>query len=196
MPWEKQFDRDQALERAETVFWKRGYDNSSMEALLKGMGIQKGSFYATFRGKHEILMETLNLYVRRRFEMFKKLQQENAPLVALRRHLDNVFEESTGTRRSMGCFLVNSALELAPRDPAVRKVAANALHAHTEFLRELLDEAKRRGELSEDYDSGTRASALVGVVLGMRVMARAGMPAATIQALRQEAETLLASSGK
>ena len=43
--------RDEALKRAGRLFWRRGYEKSSMTALLKAMGIQKGSFYATFGGK-------------------------------------------------------------------------------------------------------------------------------------------------
>lgn len=195
MPWEKQFDRAAVLENAEATFWKNGYENTSMESLLAAMGIRKGSFYATFHSKHDVLMESLDLYNRQRVASFRKLQEESSPLTALRRHLDVVLEESLGGERLLGCFLVNSALELAPRDPAVRKVAANALGVHAAFLQELLDAAQRRGDLPPDYDSTGRATALLGVVLAMRVMARSGVPASTIQAVRQQAETLLDAAG-
>jgi TetR/AcrR family transcriptional repressor of nem operon len=191
MPWEKQFDRDAALKRALQVFWKRGYGTSSMDVLLKGMGIQKGSFYATFRSKHHLLVEALELYVRQRFEGIDAKSRQRSPLATLRRHLDDVVRESSGTQRFMGCFLVNCALELAPRDRAVRDIVERALDTHAKIYAALLADARTRRELPAAVDVNARASALLGLVLGMRVLARGGMPATAIAALRAHAEALL-----
>jgi TetR/AcrR family transcriptional regulator, transcriptional repressor for nem operon len=192
MPWEKQFNRDEALKRAVRLFWKAGYESSSMAMLLKAMGIQKGSFYATFRSKHDILMEALDHYVITRFAGFRAHLEGLSPLEALRKHLNEVVQESTGTERSAGCFLVNCALELAPRDRQVREVVKTTLEAHAKFYESLLDEAKKRGELPAHYDSAARSQALLGLVLGMRVLARGGLPAEPIRALHQQANELLA----
>lgn len=192
MPWEKQFDRDEALKRAGRLFWRRGYEKSSMTALLKAMGIQKGSFYATFGSKRQILMEALDEYIATRFGGFRARGDES-PLRALRRHLDEVVDESIGEQRSAGCFLVNSALELAPHDRQVGEVVTKTLDAHAGFYRSLLDDAKSRGELPKRYDTARHAQGLLALVLGMRVMARGGMPAGTIRAVRAQAEELLGS---
>jgi len=194
VPWEKQFDRDDALKRAGRLFWKRGYEKSSMTALLKAMGIQKGSFYATFGSKHQILMEALDEYIATRFGSFRAREDES-PLRALRRHLDEVVEESIGEQRSAGCFLVNSALELAPHDRQVRELVTETLQAHATFYESLLDAAKSRGELPKRYDTARHAQALLALVLGMRVMARGGLVAGTIRAVRAQAEELLGSAG-
>jgi TetR/AcrR family transcriptional repressor of nem operon len=190
MPWEKQFDRHDALERAGRLFWKRGYEKSSMSALLEAMGIQKGSFYATFGSKHQILMEALDEYIATRFASFRARDDES-PLQALRRHLDEVVEESIGEQRSAGCFLVNSALELAPHDRQVREVVTKTLAAHARAYQSLLEDARSRGELPKRYDIVTHAQALLALVLGMRVMARGGLGAGAIRAVRAQAETLL-----
>jgi TetR/AcrR family transcriptional repressor of nem operon len=190
MPWEKQFNRDEALKRAGRLFWRRGYEKSSMTALLKAMGIQKGSFYATFGSKRQILMEALDEYIATRFGGFRAREDES-PLRALRRHLDEVVEESIGEQRSAGCFLVNSALELAPHDRQVEEVVTKTLDAHAGFYRSLMDDAKSRGELPKRYDTARHAQALLALVLGMRVMARGGLPASAIRAVRAQAEELL-----
>jgi TetR/AcrR family transcriptional repressor of nem operon len=168
-----------------------GYEKSSMGVLLKGMGIQKGSFYATFKSKHQIFVEALRLYIQTRFEAFQALREQHAPLEALRRHLDQILDESIGSRRFMGCFLVNCALEVAPRDRVVRDIVDGTLRAHATFYQSLLEDAKRRGDLPAGYDAEGRASALLGLVLGMRVHARGGLPDETLRLLRRQADALL-----
>jgi TetR/AcrR family transcriptional repressor of nem operon len=192
MPWEKQFDRSRALERALRVFWKTGYEKSSMSVLLKGMGVQKGSFYATYGSKHKVLVEALHLYVKQRFDAFLAVSAGRPPLAALRKHLDEVLRESIGSDRFMGCFLVNCATELAPRDKEIREIVAVTLRAHAQFYESLLDKAQEEGALPKGMDTSTTASALLGLVLGMRVCARGGASAEALQALRRQAGALIA----
>src|SRR5262245_52743241 len=194
MPWEKQFDRAQALQRAQRVFWKRGYEKSSLSVLLRGMGIQKGSFYATFRSKHKVLVEALQLYIQQRFDSFLALKTNQPPLIALRRHLDDVLRESTGPERFMGCFLVNCATELSPKNREVREIVSKTLRAHAQFYESLLKEAKAQGTLPHAVDTEVTAAALLGLVLGMRVCARGGATAETLQALRRQADGLISGS--
>jgi TetR/AcrR family transcriptional repressor of nem operon len=191
MPWEKQFDRTHALQRALRVFWKTGYEKSSLSVLLRAMGVQKGSFYATFGSKHKILVEALELYIKQRSEAFLAVSAGRPPLAALRRHLDDVVRESTGPDKFMGCFLVNCATELAPRDREIREIVAANLRAHAQFYQSLLDQAKEQGALPKTIDTQTTASALLGLVLGMRVSARGGASAETLQALRRQADALI-----
>src|SRR5262245_24786837 len=190
MPWEKQFDRADAVQRAQRVFWKTGYERSSLTVLLKGMGIQKGSFYATFGSKHKVLVEALRLYIQQRFDSFLALKSNYAPLAALQRHLDEVLRESIGPDRFLGCFLVNCATELAPKDRTVRDIVSTTLRAHAQFYQTLLDDAKAQGSLAQGLDTIVTASALLGLVLGMRVCARGGASAETLRALRKQADAL------
>jgi|SRR5579871_3041908 len=187
MPWEKQFNRDEALARAGKAFWTGGYEATSLETLLDSMGIHKGSFYATFSSKHDALLEAMNQYVADRFKAFEQLSTKCPPLEALRRHFDAVLAESSGPECSRGCFLVNMALELAPRDKAVRSLVRRTLQAHQDFYRRLLEGAKATGALAAGYDVDAAAAELLAVLLGIRVMARAGMPKTTIRALRDRA---------
>ena len=191
MPWEKQFDRDGALQRAQRVFWKTGYEKSSLSVLLRGMGIQKGSFYATFGSKHKVLIEALQLYIRQRFDSFQALKAKHPPLAALRRHLDEVLRESIGPDRFLGCFMVNCATELAPKNREVREIVSTTLRAHAQFYEALLEAARAQGTLPETLNAASTASALLGLVLGMRVCARGGAAPDTLRALRRQAEGLI-----
>jgi TetR/AcrR family transcriptional repressor of nem operon len=191
MPWEKQFVVDEALAKAEHVFWRQGYDATSMEHLLQCMGIQKGSFYATFGSKHEILMAALELYIKDRRAFAEELLAEPSGLAALKRHLDGVSTESCGEGRVSGCFIVNVALELAPRDAAVRDLVQKALAGQEALYAALLEKAKRAGEISGELDATATAKTLLSIVLGLRVLARAGISEETIRSIRAQAAELL-----
>ena len=191
MPWEKQFVVDEALAKAEDAFWRQGYDATSMENLLQCMGIQKGSFYATFGSKHEILMAALERYISSRRVLAEKLLAEPSGLVALKQHLDSVSTESCGEGRALGCFIVNVSLELAPRDAAVRHLVQTALAGQEALYAGLLEKAKRAGEISAELDVSAVAKTLMSIVLGLRVLARAGVSEETIRSIRAQAAQLL-----
>ena len=194
MPWDTSFDVKKTLARAGQAFWKSGYQATPLPALLKHMGIQKGSFYNTFGSKHDTLMEALRAYVRERSEEFEALVHKKPPLQALEAHLNLVLRETMGENGARGCFLVNTALELSPHDPEVQALVQEALGGHEARYRRLLKEAKQRGDLPADFDATLTARGLLGLVLGMRVMARAGLPLATVRALRDQGVALLTPS--
>lgn len=191
MPWQKQFDRDEVLDRAKETFWSSGYEGVSMDVLLSRMGIQKGSFYATYGSKHDVLLESLQRYIGERFSSFDSLSRSQPPLEALAMHLREVFDESTGRQPDRGCFLVNAATELAPSDPAVQGLVRRALKAHRDFYRRLLASARETHELPTDFDIEATADGLLAIVLGMRVMARAGIPKAVLESSYRQALRLI-----
>ncbi len=62
MPRVKEFDPDQALDRAMELFWRKGYEATSVQDLVEHMGINRFSLYDTFGSKHELFMAALDRY--------------------------------------------------------------------------------------------------------------------------------------
>ena len=54
MPWEKSFEIDATLDKAAEVFSVKGYEATSVADLVKAMGVNRGSLYATFGNKHDL----------------------------------------------------------------------------------------------------------------------------------------------
>lgn len=195
MPWEKRFDRQKALHEAVETLWAGGYEATSMTSLLHGMGIQKGSFYSTFGSKHEVLMEALRDYTRDRLEEFEALHRAPSPRAALESHLREVATQAGTPAGRRGCFVVNTTLEMAQRDADVRAMAQQNMRQHEGHYVRLLEAARERGELAPQIDVQAVARGLMSMVLGMRVLARASVPRAVLDGVRDAALSLLGPPG-
>ena len=60
----REFDREEALERATGVFWAKGYASTSTDDLLTAMGIARQSLYNAFQDKRALYLEALERYQR------------------------------------------------------------------------------------------------------------------------------------
>jgi|CXWL01.1.fsa_nt_gi TetR/AcrR family transcriptional repressor of nem operon len=191
MPWEKQFDKREVLERAVRAFWAGGYEATSMTELLDQMGIQKGSFYATFGCKRQVLLDCLETYTKSHFAAMGALGREASPRAALERHLAEVTASTTGPEGCLGCFMVNTSLELSARDPEIQQIAQRTLAAHEELYRALIESAQTKGEMAAELDPDATARGILALVLGMRVLGRSGAPREVIESVRDQALRLL-----
>jgi AcrR family transcriptional regulator len=63
MAGKKAFDPQQVLEKAMNAFWERGYEGISIEDLVQGTGIGRGSLYDTFDDKHALYLAALDRYL-------------------------------------------------------------------------------------------------------------------------------------
>src|SRR5271170_4685314 len=58
----KQFDSEEVLERAMVVFWRNGYQATSIQDLVEATGVNRGSLYATFGDKRGLFLAVLDHY--------------------------------------------------------------------------------------------------------------------------------------
>ncbi|MCP4983221.1 MAG: helix-turn-helix transcriptional regulator, partial [Gammaproteobacteria bacterium] len=64
MPWQKNYNETNVLEKAMYTFWAHGYEATSMNDLVKATGINRGSIYNAFPNKHALFMSALTHYDR------------------------------------------------------------------------------------------------------------------------------------
>lgn len=187
MPWEKKFDETVALDRAGNAFWTGGYEATSMNDLLEQMGIQKGSFYATYGCKHRVLLESLRAYVQKNASFFAEIAQSPTPRASLENHLRQVASQACEPNGNRGCYVINMALELAPKDDEVRKLSRESLENHEASYVQILNAAKSKHEIAEDVDTRQLARGLLAMVLGMQVLARSSSSAEMIMGVADQA---------
>ena len=173
MPRSKAFDPDEALHKAMQVFWERGYEATSVQDLVQGIGINRFSLYSTFGGKHQLFVAALERYRDTIVaDLVGELEQSTAGLAAIRQFFErlvNFFASAKGWR---GCLITNTAVELAPHDPqAAAKVQAYVVRLEEAFYRVLL-QAQQAQQLAAAHACRDLARFLTGSALGLGVLAK------------------------
>jgi TetR/AcrR family transcriptional repressor of nem operon len=167
------FDDGIVLDAALACFWAFGYKATSVRQLTDAMGISGPSLYNAFGDKHELYAEVLEHYCRTRTHPFlERIELQHAGVAALIAFFTEVVDRSIADRQRRGCFLVNSALEVAPHDKMMAKVVASHFDAIRGFLRRQLHSAQASDEIKLAADAGASADHLLSVLLGLRVLAR------------------------
>lgn len=188
----RSFDLDAVTAAALRALWTKGYEATTVEDLVEATGLSASSLYAAFGSKHGVLQAALARYDRDRDDLLGPLERGTAGLDDLRRFLDRVRRGVTEPG-SPGCFMVNTATEVAPRD---ERIAEHA-HRYRERVRDAVAAALRRagdrGELPpmEASEILGRARLLQAALYGAQVAARSGAndeALATVDALDRQVE--------
>lgn len=187
MPWEKQFNKDEAVDKAMQAFWTRGYEATSMQVLVECTGVNRGSLYATFGDKHALFLSALRTYDHRRRHMLRELERRFSPREAIRRLFGSFIEEVDPSGSNRGCFLANTALELAAHDAEIKTVVATAQEDVEAFFLRMITRGKIEGEFSEHVSAQEAARALLALLLGVLVLVRSRPDRALLQSIVADA---------
>jgi TetR/AcrR family transcriptional repressor of nem operon len=188
----KTFDEDRAIDAAVDCFWARGYEATSVRDLADAMGIGGASLYNAFGDKRELFVRALERYANRSMrERIVRIEARHPPGEAIAAFLAEIVDRSARDPHCKGCLLVNSALDVASRDPELGKAVASYLGEIRNFFRRSLEAARRAGELAADLDTEVMAGHLLGIVIAVRVLARTGAKRQALENVAQPALELL-----
>ena len=169
----KSFDEQRALDRAVDCFWRRGYQATSVRELAGTMGIGGTSLYNAYGDKRALFVRCLARYANRSSrERMARMEEQHAPKQAVRAFLGEIIERSLKDPDGKGCLLVNSALDVAPHDADIAAAVAGHLGEIREFFRRNIEAARRSGDVPKTADADALSGHLLGVVMGIRVLAR------------------------
>ncbi len=172
----REFDRTQALEQAMRVFWAQGYDATSLCDLLGAMSLSKSSLYETFGSKHELYLSALDHYIRTvtAKQIGAVIAAHASPKAGIAAVFEGLIDSMVKSQGGCcGCFVSNSAVEVATRDPAAaRRVCAGLDHVEAAFC-EALQRARAAGEIPDNRDTMALARYLNSSLNGLMVMAKA-----------------------
>jgi TetR/AcrR family transcriptional repressor of nem operon len=188
----REFDEAAAMDAAIDHFWHRGYEATSVRDLAACMGISGPSLYNSFGNKRELFARALERYLEQSARArIRRLQETLPPKQAARRFIEEVIERSLNDRGRRGCFLINSALEIAPHDKALGALIAARLGEIEQFFRKSIEAAQADGSVPPNRSSEDLARLLLGVLLGIRVLARTSPDRALLEGVARPAFALL-----
>ncbi|MGK5697531.1 TetR/AcrR family transcriptional regulator [Streptomyces sp. URMC 128] len=189
----KEFDPDAALQAALELFWRRGYEATSMSDLVEHLGIGRASIYATFGNKHELYLKALDRYQQSCDpQLLRELSRPGPALPAVRAVVRRFAAESAADEhRLTGCFVVNTATELAPHDTAACRRVEHSWDQLETLLHSALLRAQAQGELDEGRNPRALARMLLVLMQGLRVVGKASADPARVRDAAEQALALL-----
>jgi len=184
----REFDIEQALDKALEVFWRNGYEGATIADLTEAMGINPPSLYAAFGNKEALFRKALERYVEQRVGFWKEaLAQPTA-----RGMIEHLLHESanflTEQCNPPGCLLVRGAIACSEAAESIRRELEARRAEGIAALRARLEAAQRTGEFPAELEPGEFARYVMTVLEGMSVQAAAG---ASRQELHRVAELAL-----
>ena len=170
----KEFDQDEALQKAMEVFWARGYEGTSIQDLVGRMGINRQSLYDTFGDKHALYLLALDRYCQVQSRKAIELLENSASVKkAVRQLFAGVVEGALCDKQRRGCFAGNAMSELAGRCKATAaRTGSNVKAMEGAFYRALL-RGKKEGELKTVREPRAVARFLYSSLQGLVLMSKA-----------------------
>lgn len=181
MPRPKEFDPEDALEKAMHTFWAKGYYDTSVRDLVTATGVGPYGLYSTFEDKHGLYLAALDRYrdtVTR--ALLDELKTQDG-LVAIRSAFDRALEIMRKDHEHIGCLMCMTAVELAPHDRQAADKVARHMALLTKAFRGAVEQAMRAGDIKDGKDPETLAEYLTTTLYSTGVLLRAGQSAAYVQ---------------
>jgi AcrR family transcriptional regulator len=168
------FDRETALDKALEVFWRQGYEGSSIVELTKAMGINPPSLYAAFGNKEDLFWQALERYVEQSSVHVRAAMAEPTARAAVETLLRGGAERLTDPKMPNACMLVSGALSCSEAADDVREELAKRRAGLEHTLCDRFQQARAEGDLPDDADPAALARYIATVSQGMSVQATGG----------------------
>ena len=188
----REFDEMTALEAAIECFWQNGYEATSVRDLAEKMGLSAPSLYNAYGDKRALYERALEHYLDQSARaLIKRLEESLPPKQAVRQFIGEIIRHSVNDPERRGCFLINSALEVAPHDRELRVFVADRFAEIESFFRRSIKAAQAEGTVPQNRAAKDLARLLLGVLLGIRVLARSKPQRALLEGVARPALALL-----
>jgi AcrR family transcriptional regulator len=182
------FDVDRALDRALHLFWRKGYEGTSLSDLTRAMGINRPSLYAAFGDKEALFRRALDRYADGPAAHVRAALDQSTARAVVDHFLRRMADLITNPRNPAGCLNVQGALACNASAEPIREQLALRRAAGEKALRQRLKSAKAQGDLPRDANPTDLARYVATVAHGMSVQAAGG---ASRRQLRRVVQTVL-----
>ena len=173
------FDPEAALAPAMLLFWRQGYEGTSLAELTKAMGVTSPSVYAAYGDKKGLFRAAVRRYLAQPLTPVEVVAQAPSAREAARSLVEGAVLAYTGADTPAGCLLASSAIAVSPQSDDVRLELAAIRREIEAALRDRI--AAEAGELPDGFDPAGLAAFVMAVIQGFSTLARDGASRETLQ---------------
>ena len=174
MPRPAMFNAEVILERAMLLFWTKGYAGTSIQDLVEGTELLRGSLYHSFGDKRSLYIQTLRRYGHLALQQtFGIWNPTDSVLSNVRAVLMQIVEMPEAEKRR-GNMVCNCIVEVAPHDAEIAQVIEGILDEFKRAFQSRLEEAQQAGALAAHANTTALARYLVSSTQGLCVTAKGG----------------------
>jgi TetR/AcrR family transcriptional repressor of nem operon len=186
----RSFNPDEALDLARDVFWRKGFQGTSLDDITAATRLAKPSLYAAFGDKNALFLKVLDRYHERIIANAERVLNDGpSARDAIERWLTGFVPFCSGVRGSRGCLSINTAADGASEQKEIRKKVERFNRKLEELLRNRL--RADRTQFSDAFDPDSVAHTIMAIYLGLMVMAKDAPDAARVRATLNQAMKLL-----
>ena len=168
------FDPDDALDSALRVFWRKGYEGTSLPDLTKAMGINRPSLYAAFGNKEQLFRKALDRYAQGPAAYWNEAIAEPTARKVIERLLHGAVNLMSDSSNPRGCLAVQGALACGDDADCLRKELASRRRAREMTLKKRLQRARAERDLPAGTNPDELARFVATIIQGMAVQAAGG----------------------
>jgi TetR/AcrR family transcriptional repressor of nem operon len=180
----REFDRDQVVDRAVDVFWRKGFEATSIRDLVEATGLNRGSLYNTFGDKAGLFEAALERYMAGAPSHHVVAAADSGPpRQVIGEFFARLVELGASDTEHRGCLMTNTAAELAARDKRVAAQVTEAMQGLEEALFRLIERGQETGEIAPWRDPRSLARFLVASAQGLRITAKLNRDRAALEAI-------------
>lgn len=173
---EKKDTRAEIIAAGTAMISLHGYNATGIDAVLRQVGVPKGSFYHYFGSKEEFGLAVIEHFAERYSQKLDALLRDDqvTPLNRIRNYLEGGLARLEQNQCSKGCLIGNLGQELADQNERFRARLDAIFGDWKERFAACLAEAQRTGELRAEVDAGVLAGFVLsgweGAILRAKVM--------------------------
>ena len=169
----RSFDREAALDRAMDVFWRKGFEATSIHDLTEAMGINPPSLYAAFGDKERLFLEAVEKYQAMHGGKCPYAEEPTAK-AAIEKLLVYSANEMTKSCNPRGCMMAMSAATCTSSSEEMRSALQERRAVSRERIKERIDRGMQEGDVPPSIDAAALADFYAAVISGMSLQARDG----------------------
>ncbi len=171
----REFDIDEAVRDAIEVFRSHGYHGTSVQDLIDGTGLARGSLYKAFHDKRSLFLAALDHYTAGSLQRIgDSLAAPGSARDAIGATLMGYASRAAAQQGQRGCLLTSAAMELMPEDAEVSALITRMFRRMEDLFAAAVIRGQAAGEIPRSHDERAIARALLCTIQGLRVLGKTG----------------------